>query len=220
MTCVNEHRPLIHLSGNARVRTLARCSGRWFRGADLQGVYSALEISVYYVLRGSPTPRSTCSAKCGGGVMSRQREIVQYPANGGKPCQGGLHEVQGCNMQECSGAVLNPGKCSGPGQLFEPKAVGASTLLELRESCRHLCGVRSAVSFRSVAIGPPVSGQLQVGRVGRLGCVQPGLRRWSANTIPPHRRDAEARRRSVRSSGCCRGTLLQGGERGARVSIG
>ncbi len=46
-----------------------------------------------------------CTSKCGGGSQTRSRTVLTPPSNGGKPCEGQLSEVQGCNNQVCTGAV-------------------------------------------------------------------------------------------------------------------
>lgn len=43
---------------------------------------------------------SSCSAKCGGGVFTRVRDIDRREAHGGKPC-GEAQETQSCNPQSC-----------------------------------------------------------------------------------------------------------------------
>lgn len=43
---------------------------------------------------------SACSAKCGGGVYERVRDIKRHGAHGGKPC-GAPQETQSCNPQSC-----------------------------------------------------------------------------------------------------------------------
>jgi len=45
-----------------------------------------------------------CTATCGGGQHSRNRDIVQHPANGGTPCESALSEMQECAIQPCNGA--------------------------------------------------------------------------------------------------------------------
>lgn len=44
---------------------------------------------------------TACTASCNGGLQTRLRTITQQPAHGGKPCDGDLKEVQGCNEQIC-----------------------------------------------------------------------------------------------------------------------
>jgi hypothetical protein len=43
---------------------------------------------------------SECSAKCGGGLMQRQRRVMMEPMHGGEPC-GETSEAEGCNLQAC-----------------------------------------------------------------------------------------------------------------------
>jgi len=43
---------------------------------------------------------SACSAKCGGGVYERVRDINRHAAHGGNPC-GSAQETQSCNPQSC-----------------------------------------------------------------------------------------------------------------------
>merc|ERR1719313_883175 len=43
---------------------------------------------------------SGCTAKCGGGVTERSREVVQEPLHGGEPC-GETSESTSCNSQAC-----------------------------------------------------------------------------------------------------------------------
>jgi len=43
---------------------------------------------------------SACSAKCGGGVYERVRDIKRHGAHGGKPCEA-AEETQSCNPQSC-----------------------------------------------------------------------------------------------------------------------
>jgi len=59
---------------------------------------------------------SACSAKCGGGVLERVRDVKRHSAHGGKPC-GAAQETQSCNAQSCdSNCKLRPwtvwSKCS------------------------------------------------------------------------------------------------------------
>jgi hypothetical protein len=42
-----------------------------------------------------------CSAKCGGGVVTRERHVSVPPSNGGKTCGGTLKESQSCNDTPC-----------------------------------------------------------------------------------------------------------------------
>ncbi|XP_065805514.1 thrombospondin-2-like isoform X1 [Labrus bergylta] len=45
---------------------------------------------------------SLCSATCGGGLKSRQRECLNpAPQNGGKPCAGDATDYEACNKQSC-----------------------------------------------------------------------------------------------------------------------
>merc|ERR1719201_2265958 len=44
---------------------------------------------------------SSCSAKCGGGVFERVRDVKRRNAHGGRPC-GGTQETQSCNPQSCA----------------------------------------------------------------------------------------------------------------------
>ena len=44
----------------------------------------------------------SCSATCGGGTMSRSREVAQQPMHGGKPCPA-LEEKNACNTELCAG---------------------------------------------------------------------------------------------------------------------
>ena len=46
---------------------------------------------------------SECDAKCGTGIMSRQRTILRAPENGGKHC-GSLAQKRGCQGYRCSSA--------------------------------------------------------------------------------------------------------------------
>jgi hypothetical protein len=46
---------------------------------------------------------SECDAKCGTGIMSRQRTILRAPENGGKHC-GSLTQKRGCQGFRCSSA--------------------------------------------------------------------------------------------------------------------
>ncbi|MFN4253882.1 MAG: T9SS type A sorting domain-containing protein [Saprospiraceae bacterium] len=43
---------------------------------------------------------SNCTVSCGGGVQTRTRNVVTYPANGGLPCPT-LLEARACNTQPC-----------------------------------------------------------------------------------------------------------------------
>mmetsp|Transcript_26639 Transcript_26639/g.42651 ORF Transcript_26639/g.42651 Transcript_26639/m.42651 type:complete len:810 (-) Transcript_26639:20-2449(-) len=43
---------------------------------------------------------SACSAKCGGGVIERVRDITRHSSHGGRPC-GETQETQSCNPQAC-----------------------------------------------------------------------------------------------------------------------
>jgi len=59
---------------------------------------------------------STCSAECGGGVMTRLREVTRQMKNNGKPC-GETAQTVACNIQSCeSDCDLSEwttwGKCS------------------------------------------------------------------------------------------------------------
>jgi len=44
---------------------------------------------------------SSCSASCDGGQKTRDRVLTE-PSNGGRPCNGGLSETIGCNIQSCN----------------------------------------------------------------------------------------------------------------------
>lgn len=46
------------------------------------------------------TEWTTCSKSCGGGIMSRTREIVRGPVGGGSEC-GATKERRGCNLERC-----------------------------------------------------------------------------------------------------------------------
>jgi hypothetical protein len=50
---------------------------------------------------GDWTQWGICSAPCGGGSMTRNREVVIPPANMGKSCGGALAEVSACNRAPC-----------------------------------------------------------------------------------------------------------------------
>lgn len=43
---------------------------------------------------------SSCTAKCGGGVLQRQRSVIVENAHGGEPC-GETTEAEACNVQSC-----------------------------------------------------------------------------------------------------------------------
>ena len=45
---------------------------------------------------------STCSKTCGTGIQERQRQISQFPENGGKQCDGEAHETKQCLNKLCS----------------------------------------------------------------------------------------------------------------------
>jgi hypothetical protein len=48
---------------------------------------------------------SKCSASCGGGVMSRQRDILVAPSNGGAQCEA-TQEQDSCNTQQCGSCLV------------------------------------------------------------------------------------------------------------------
>lgn len=48
---------------------------------------------------------SGCTAKCGGGEMTRLRTIVTRAENGGAPCRGALGEMKGCEAAPCTTAT-------------------------------------------------------------------------------------------------------------------
>lgn len=47
------------------------------------------------------TPYSECSATCGTGQKSRTRRIESVAKHGGKPCDGELSNIMGCNEEPC-----------------------------------------------------------------------------------------------------------------------
>ena len=50
---------------------------------------------------------SECSAKCGGGIMTRRRTCTNPPpSNGGADCVGDNLEAKSCNTNSCSGNNL------------------------------------------------------------------------------------------------------------------
>ena len=53
-------------------------------------------------------PWGECSATCGGGTKTREREVVQQPNHGGVTCPN-LEETMACNTQGCPGALLLSG---------------------------------------------------------------------------------------------------------------
>lgn len=44
---------------------------------------------------------SACSAKCGGGVIERNRRVITQPQHQGQPCDATMDE-EACNIQDCS----------------------------------------------------------------------------------------------------------------------
>ncbi|OLP86504.1 Hemicentin-1 [Symbiodinium microadriaticum] len=46
---------------------------------------------------------TTCSCTCGQGWHTRDRRIIRFSANGGKPCVGSTREEHPCNEQPCNG---------------------------------------------------------------------------------------------------------------------
>lgn len=44
---------------------------------------------------------SSCSATCGIGAALRRRNVAVEPVHGGKPCEGSLNEVKGCDAGSC-----------------------------------------------------------------------------------------------------------------------
>jgi len=50
-------------------------------------------------------PWGKCSAECGGGIQSRIRYVLTEPSDNGKPCDGSLKAVQGCNFRPCTRAT-------------------------------------------------------------------------------------------------------------------
>lgn len=44
----------------------------------------------------------SCSAKCGGGVKTRERHVTKEARNDGVPCEAVLREVGSCNPQACT----------------------------------------------------------------------------------------------------------------------
>ncbi|CAK0847070.1 unnamed protein product [Prorocentrum cordatum] len=89
------------------------------------------------------TPWALCDRTCGGGQTNRQRQVLQFPANGGRPCPADLVEVRGCNSEACLHKNCEVGDwgawgmCStscGAGQQMRSRAV-----LGLRDSQGYGC---------------------------------------------------------------------------------
>lgn len=65
--------------------------------------FPSLSISVIDCVLSDWGQWSECDAKCGTGIMSRQRTILRAPENGGKHC-GSLAQKRGCQGYRCSSA--------------------------------------------------------------------------------------------------------------------
>lgn len=65
--------------------------------------FPSLSISVIDCVLSDWGQWSECDAKCGTGIMSRQRTILRAPENGGKHC-GSLAQKRGCQGYKCSSA--------------------------------------------------------------------------------------------------------------------
>lgn len=53
---------------------------------------------------------SQCSVRCGIGYMKRTRNVIEYPANGGKPCPS-LRQQRGCNENAKRWNCTRKSKC-------------------------------------------------------------------------------------------------------------
>ncbi|CAD7936457.1 unnamed protein product [Amoebophrya sp. A120] len=85
---------------------------------------------------------SDCSAECEGGSQVRTRDIVTKPKGSGKPCEGSLEQVQGCNAFVCSNAVdCEWGEWQGWG------------------ACSKACGGGEKSRFRHIITMPKHSGK-------------------------------------------------------------
>lgn len=51
---------------------------------------------------GQWTAWSACSKECGGGSITRTREVLAVASHGGDPCYGSSHQEAGCNFDVCS----------------------------------------------------------------------------------------------------------------------
>jgi len=85
---------------------------------------------------------SDCSAKCGGGIQQRSRQILQEPMWGGKQC-GATSETRECGVESCDkDCELNPwsgwGGCTKEcGQGFQQRVRTVLTPAEGQGECPH-----------------------------------------------------------------------------------
>lgn len=112
-------------------------------------------------------PWGACSATCGNGQMTRTRNLKQMPENGGKPCDKGLVETNGCQKMECSTCIPTDclwgnwemwgacDKCGGQRKRYrhvqvQPLCGGASCAAQMAEeisNCTRLCHERTYCSW-------------------------------------------------------------------------
>lgn len=160
---------------------------------------------------GDWTKWSTCTKKCGGGSMTRTRDIKEEPRNGGKECDTGyMEEQKACNTDVCPDGPCTDGKW-GEWTAWEPCS----------KTCRGGVTWRSRnVSVTASSCGTPVSGQSQqVGACNAdiacfptVDCVLGQWDQWSACTATCDGTKRRARRVVQEGSGngkLCSGPLKQ-----------
>jgi len=158
----------------SRARTIAKDSDG---GAPCSGHLEEIESCGFDIVDcdiSEWTHWDKCGKTCGGGQQHRQRQVHQFPMNGGKNCPVDLMQTRGCNELPCGGQDCEvsdwgdwlpcTAKC-GVGQEIRHRTVTKNRMLggsAARCSCRRRCHVRAI----QLATKQTVNGQ--TGQIGAI----------------------------------------------------